>query len=482
MRLDDTVRTADFPERKTKIVCTIGPATSSEEQIRSLAEAGMNVARLNFSHGDHKSHKAVIEWVRSVAEALNRPIAVLQDLAGPKIRIGTFLDDAVELENGEDFVLTTREVEGTGHIVSISYPLLTKEVHPGDRLLLADGSIELEVKSVGEDEIRCRVIVGGRLSSRKGINSPAGLFGIPILGEKDLQDLEFGIRQGVDYVGVSFVRTGEDVRRVKAEISALGGEAPVVAKIETQVALGNFDEILDEADGIMIARGDLSIETPFSRVPVLQKEFIREANNRAKPVITATQMLWSMVENPSPTRAEVADVANAIMDGSDAVMLSDETTIGRYPIRAVETLDTIARDTEGSGLRVGWEKEGSERSHSRMLSSEEEVARSACQLARRLGVDFIGTFTSSGETARFAAKYRPVQPILAVTPELSTYRLLALVRGVVPLYFAHPAEGDPELPEVLAELRDLEGWRDKKIVLVSRDSVVCRGLGDTADG
>ena len=333
-------------ERRTKIVCTIGPATSSRPQLRALLEGGMNVARLNFSHGEPAEHVAVLTDVRALARELDVSVAVLQDLAGPKVRIGALPGGSVELEAGGRFTLTTRPVEGSRERASVSYAGLPGAVHAGDTLLLADGAIVLRVARVTGEDVDCEVIVGGRLGSRKGVNVPSGLPDVPILGDKDLRDLQVGLEQGVDYVGLSFVRSANDVQTARDHMERLGGRAPVIAKIETRAALDRFDEILDAADGIMVARGDLGIETPFARVPIVQKRLIAEANGRAKPVITATQMLFSMVSSPQPTRAEVADVANAVLDGSDAVMLSEETAIGSHPVRAVQVMADIALETE----------------------------------------------------------------------------------------------------------------------------------------
>jgi pyruvate kinase len=455
-------------ERKTKIVCTIGPATSSEERLRSLIEAGMNVARLNFSHGDHSGHGLVVERIRALSSELDQPVAILQDLAGPKVRIGTFEADFIELQENDSFTLTTRRVQGTQSEVSVSYLNLPHEVKASDRLLLADGSLELIVEGVTETDIHCKVANGGRLSSRKGVNVPSGLFGLPILRDKDLSDLRFGLEQGVDYVGLSFVRTAQDLIIAKQEMEKLGGNAPLIAKIETKAALKNFDEILEEADGIMIARGDLSIETPFSQVPVLQKQLIARANVVAKPSITATQMLWSMVDRPRPTRAEVADVANAVMDGSDAVMLSEETTIGNYPLEAVRTMASVATETEKAGFDPAWKQDHVERERP---SQEEEVAWAGCQLARKLGVALLGTITSSGETARFAAKCRPTQAILAVTQRIHTYRQLALVRGVTPLLMTGVYGTHEETIEAALRLVRDRGWKNSQGVFISRDRV-----------
>jgi pyruvate kinase len=421
----------DIPgiERRTKIVCTIGPATSSPAQLRALLESGMNVARLNFSHGEPAEHGAVLAAIRALGGELDVPTAVLQDLAGPKVRVGSLEHGIVELEPGRRFTLTTRPVEGSRDRVSVSYARLPAAVGVGDMLLLADGVIHLRVERVTDEDIDCEVVVGGRLGSRKGVNVPSGLPGLPILADKDLRDLRVGLEQGIDYLGLSFVRSAEDVRAARAHIERLGGHVPVIAKIETQAALDHFDEILDAADGIMIARGDLSIETPFARVPIVQKHLIAEANRRAKPVITATQMLFSMVSSLQPTRAEVADVANAILDGSDAVMLSEETAIGRHPVRAVEVMAAIALETE----RV------------------------------------VVTVTRTGETARLAAKYRPAQPIVALTGDPETGRRVALVRGVLPLLLPASSQEPREMIEVARRAARERGWRDMRAVFVSHD-------------
>ena len=426
----------------------------------------MDVVRLNFSHGTQNEHQAVIQNVRHLSRELDKSVAILQDLAGPKVRVGDFRDGAVNLRVGSSFSLTTLPVEGTPQQVGVSYPGLPKEVKPGDRLLLADGSIELQAREIFEEEIRCTVLVGGQLGSRKGLNLPSGLFGLPILSGKDLDDLEFGLKNGVDFVGLSFVRDAEDVRLAKNRVAESGHKVPVIAKIETQAALNNFSEILAEADGIMIARGDLSIETPFAKVPIIQKQLIREAIRNAKPVITATQMLWSMVKNPHPTRAEVADVANAILDGSDAIMLSEETTIGEHPFRAVQAMVSIARETENAGEALLGPD-----SNIPAESTAEAVARTACDLAERLHVDVIGTVTLSGQTPRYVAKYRPGQPILAVTTRAETYQRLSLIRGVVPFLLPEKTLNPEELIGAAFQMVRHHGWQGKQAVFVSTDRV-----------
>ena len=450
-------------DRKTKIVCTIGPATDSPEQLRALLEAGMNVARLNFSHGNHAEHGQRIGRLRQLAETAGRPLAILQDLAGPKVRIGAFAAGPIELQTGESFTLTTRPIVGSQEAVSVSYALLPQEVKPGDVLLLADGHIELEVERVSAEDIHCSVVVGGTLSANKGVNCPSGLMGLPILDEQDSKDLRFGIERGVDYIGLSFVRTADDIATAQRAIAACRGDTPVIAKIETQAALNNFAEILAVADGIMIARGDLGIETPFARVPQIQKRLIREANRQAKPVITATQMLVSMVTSPRPTRAEVADVANAVLDGSDAVMLSEETAVGHYPARAVRTMAEIAQETEQTISRLlDWRD-----TPDRDAAEADAMAQAACHIAATLQIAALATVTLSGFTALSIAKYRPPQPIVAVTPRLETYRRLALVHGVIPVLLPTETEDREELRRGSQELLRGYGLTGCKVVFVS---------------
>jgi pyruvate kinase len=455
--------------RKTKIVCTIGPATASEQSLRRLIETGMNTARLNFSHGSQDKHLKVIEQIRRLSHDLRTPVAILQDIAGPKVRIGTFENGSVDLTTGQSFTLTANPVEGDWRQVSVSYEGLPSEVKPGDHLLLSDGLIELRVKKVDGPNVHTEVSCGGVLSSRKGVNCPSGLFGLPILREKDLQDLAFGLKNNVDYVALSFVRTAEDIATARREIQRLGSHVPIIAKIETKAALQNFDEILESVDGIMIARGDLAIETAFTSVPVLQKQLISKANQASKPAITATQMLYSMVESPFPTRAEVADVANAVLDSTDAVMLSEETTVGKYPVESVQTMASIILDTEQhqpGGISIPVE--------SRVVSEEEYVAQTGCELAAKLDVGVIATLTLTGQTARLAAKYRPRQPILAVTGRLGTYRCLALIRGVLPVLLRKMPSSQEAMIATAMEAVHEEGWEGEKAVFLS-ETLIRRG-------
>jgi pyruvate kinase len=415
---------------KTKVVCTIGPASRSPRMLKRLILGGMNVARLNFSHGTHAEHLSVLRLIRRFSRELGRPVAVLQDLAGPKIRVGEIAGGPVNLKPGALFTLTSRRVPGGEGQVSISYPRLPAEVRPGDTLLLSDGALELAVLRTSTRDIVCRVVVGGPLSSHKGINVPSRSIKAPSLTRKDKKDLAFGIRHGVDYVALSFVREAGDIAAARRFMEKRGAAIPLVAKIEKHEALDHIDEIISAADAVMVARGDLGVETPLENIPQVQKMLIRKANRSGKPVITATQMLRSMVDGPRPTRAEVTDVANAVLDGTDAVMLSEETAVGRYPLEAVRTMVKVAEDAESAFPYEAWTRR---RSTESVETLAEAVAVSACTLAENIRAACLVTFTSSGSTARLVSRCRPGCCIVAPTPRLSTYRRLALVWGVVPV-------------------------------------------------
>jgi pyruvate kinase len=432
--------------KKTKIVCTIGPASNSREVLRELMQAGMNVARLNFSHGTHDEHGAVIRLIRELSEELKRPVAILQDIAGPKIRVGVIKDGPVAIEPGQSFRLTRREVEGDSTQVSVNFARLPAIVQPGDRLLLADGMLEMTVESSTEDDIECRVVVGGMLSSHKGINLPSRSTGIPILTEKDYADMAFGVEQGVDYIALSFVRTAEDVLTARRVLKEKGSDIPLIAKIEKPEALDNIEEIFSVVDGVMVARGDLGVELPFEQVPRAQKKLIEWANAACKPVITATQMLESMVNNPRPTRAEVNDVANAILDGTDAVMLSEESAMGKYPVRAVQAMARIAADVE---KEMPFKSRLSKYAVQAEDGVELSVSHAACDIAQRLDVKAIVATTTTGLTARQMARFRPHKPVVAPTPRVSTYRRLALVWGVTPLLIKQAEMTDQMIQEAL---------------------------------
>ena len=413
---------------KTKIICTIGPASRDPEILEQLIEAGMNVCRLNFSHGTHDEHATLIKDIRATAERVGSTVAILQDLAGPKIRTGELAGGPVTLVEGQKFVLTNRDVPGDAHEVGLTYPDLPHNVRSGDTILLADGAMQLVVESSTETDVRCQVLVGGELSDHKGINLPDRSINAPILSEKDEADLQFGLDQGVDFIALSFVRTAHDVQSVKKRIIAAGKDTPLIAKIEKFEALDNIDEIIEASDGIMVARGDLGVEIPLERVPRAQKMLIRKTNAAAKPVITATQMLKSMVDNPRPTRAEVTDVANAILDGTDAIMLSEETAMGAYPVQAVEVMSCVARDVEDVIDYDSWTRR---HETDATLCFEAAVAHSAVEMADDIDAAAIITCTMSGYTTRLVAKYRPRQVLLSASPSLESTKRMALTFGAV---------------------------------------------------
>jgi pyruvate kinase len=427
---------------KTKIVCTIGPASETPEIIRGLIVNGMRVARLNFSHGTHSDHEKKIHTIRKVAEDLRKPVAILQDLGGPKIRLGHIPDPGIRIEPGQDIILTTQIVEGSQQRISVSYPLLSSEVKIEDRILLADGFLELRVRSINGYEIHCEVITGGVLTSHKGINLPTGTICTPSMTDKDHEDLHFGMDHDVDYIALSFVRTAADILNIKEIIRQKNKDTPVIAKIEKHEAIANYEEILNAADAIMVARGDLGVEIPLERVPIIQKQLIQKANALGKPVITATQMLRSMVDAPRPTRAEASDVANAVLDGTDAVMLSEETASGNYPIEAVQYMIRIIAEAEKTCphdqyLKMVPEKETSG-----------SVSYAACVLADHLDAAAILAPTRSGRTAIHISRFRPKQPIIAFTPSLTTVRRLSLFRGIYPHLILDPRDTDDMIEKV----------------------------------
>lgn len=415
--------------RRTKIVCTLGPATSSEATIRTLIRAGMDVVRLNFSHGTHESHAGIIALARRMAEEEGRVVAILQDLQGPRIRVGEMAGGGSTLAPMSRFTLTTREVPGDSEVATIHGAPLPQDVTRGDVILLDDGNIEMRVEETTDTDVVCTVIIGGELKPHKGVNVPGRTLSVPSITDKDCDDLDFGVRQGVDYVAVSFVRSADDIQRIKGMIADKGSDIPVMAKIEKHEAITNFDEILEASDAIMVARGDLGLEMPAERVPLLQKMIIRKCNQVGKPVVTATQMLDSMIRNPRPTRAEVNDVANAILDGSDATMLSGETAIGAYPVVAVETMARIAETTDEA---LPYDEMMGKLAAATITDSADAIGHATCEIAYKLGIKAIITSTKSGYTARMVARYRPPSVIVATTPSVETLRRLAVVWGVQP--------------------------------------------------
>ncbi|HCQ22582.1 MAG: pyruvate kinase [Aphanizomenon flos-aquae LD13] len=418
-------------QRRTKIVATIGPATSSPEMLKAIIEAGATTLRLNFSHGTHADHQRSIRLIRQTAFELNRPVAILQDLQGPKIRLGRFENGSIILAKGDRFILTNRPIEGTQEISCVTYNYLAEEVPVGANILLDDGKVEMVVEEINREkgDLHCRVTVPGKLSNNKGVNFPGVYLSIKAMTDKDREDLMFGLDQGVDWVALSFVRNPQDIIEIKELISSAGKNVPVVAKIEKHEAIEQMEAVLSLCDGVMVARGDLGVELPAEDVPVLQKRLIATANRLGIPIITATQMLDSMVSNPRPTRAEVSDVANAILDGTDAVMLSNETAVGSFPVEAVATMARIAERIEQEETL----NTNSRLSRDNRRSIPNAISQAVGQIAENLGAAAIMTLTQSGATARNVSKFRPKTPILAITPHVNVARQLQMVWGVRPL-------------------------------------------------
>jgi len=411
--------------KRTKIIATIGPAASSSTIIAKLIRAGMDAARLNFSHGDWSDHTKRIRLIRQEADKAGQQIAIIQDLQGPKLRVGMMKDDAVTLRRGDEVSLTMRKVLGSSQTIPVTYSRLTKDLKTGDTVLLDDGRLELKVIKKSAGDLRCKVIRGGMLRSHKGVNLPGANLSLPSLSHKDKADLRFGIAQGVDYIALSFVRTANDIRATRLFLKAHGADIPIIAKIEKAESIQNLDEIIDTSDGIMVARGDLGVETSPEQVPLLQKKIIEACNRAEKPVITATQMLESMIENPQPTRAEASDVANAILDGTDCVMLSGETAMGKYPVQAVEVMARIAVQAEMSLSPVPPDRH--------ISGADESVAHAACRAAEEQQAQAIVTFTQSGSTALMVSKHRPRMRIIAPTPFQLVARKMSLYWGVTPI-------------------------------------------------
>ena len=446
--------------RRTKIVATIGPATESPERLRELIAAGATTFRLNFSHGDHSEHAVRIATIRQVSTELGVNIGILQDLQGPKIRLGRFLDGPITLAKGDRFSLTSREVACDRSIATVTYDRLAHEVAAGSRILLDDGRVEMQVDQVDQADqtLHCTVTVGGVLSNNKGVNFPDVQLSIRALTDKDKADLAFGLQQGVDWVALSFVRNPSDLREIKDLIASHGHATPVVAKIEKFEAIDQIDDILLLCDGVMVARGDLGVEMPAEEVPLLQKELIRKANSLGIPVITATQMLDSMVSCPRPTRAEVSDVANAILDGTDAVMLSNESAVGDFPVEAVATMATIARRIERDyPQRV---------IDSRMATTiPNAICQAVSTIARNLNAAAILPLTKSGATARNVSKFRPSTPILAITSEQRVARQLQLCWGVNPLLVKEQSSSTSTFSLAMAMARELGFLEDGDLVV-----------------
>jgi len=459
--------------RRTKIVATIGPASTSPKIIDELLMAGVNVCRLNFSHGTLEEHKAVISDIRAAAMRLDLPVAILLDLQGPRIRTGLLEKGIVELKSEQRVTITTDDVKGNENVIPTTYLQLPQDVKPGDRILIDDGLIELRVIGVAGNNVECDVVYGGILKDQKGMNLPGVAISAPSLSRKDMRDMDFGISQGVDYIALSFVRKASDVTGLKEYLKEKGADIPVIAKIEKPEAIENLDSIIEEADGIMVARGDLGVELSAEEVPIAQKKIIYMANIAGKPVITATQMLESMINNPRPTRAEASDVANAVFDGTDALMLSGETAVGKYPVKTVEIMAKIAVEAEEADMS---RRQSMRRKKEKAGSFSEAVAFASFAAAGELHSKAIVVFTQSGSTAKLVSKLRSTTPIIAFTPLEETRRRLSLVWGVQPFCIEFGGHTDEMicsgeaamLNNGLAELGDT-------IVVVSGTKVGMRG-------
>ena len=426
--------------RKTKIVCTLGPSTDREGVLREMIQAGMNVARFNFSHGTHAEHKARLDALKALREELDAPVAAMLDTKGPEVRLKDFAGGRVHLTAGQEFTLTTVQVEGDAHRCSITYGELPGDVKAGDTILLDDGLVRLTVLETSETEIRCRVENDGNMKNHKGVNVPGVRLNMPYMSQQDRDDLLFGAEQGFDYVAASFVRSAADVRELRHVLDKAGSRMRIIAKIENQEGVSNLPEILDAADGIMVARGDMGVEIDFAEIPLIQKNMIARCVACGKPVITATQMLDSMMENPRPTRAEITDVANAIYDGTSAIMLSGETAAGRYPVESVKTMDAIARRTESDinhVKRMAQMADGRNR-----LSVAAATAHAACTTAQEIGADAILTVSQRGTTARLVSRFHPGTPIIACLLDQQVRRQMALYWGVEPIMMPYASSTD----------------------------------------
>ena len=430
-------------------MCTLGPSSSNAETLREMILAGMNVARLNFSHGTHEDHRRMVQTLRQVSKDTGRVVGILLDLQGPKVRVGRFKEGGVMLNPGARFTITGAEVEGTQTQVSTTHTGLSKDVHRDDKVLLDDGNIVLKVLEIRHPEVICEVVIGGMLKNNKGINLPGAALSVDTITEKDYRDVDFGLEMGVDFLAMSFVRHPSDVVRLREYLKKKGGALPIISKIEKPQALDHIKEIIKVSDGIMVARGDLGVELPPEKVPSIQKSIIKECNRQGRPVITATQMLESMIQNPRPTRAEASDVANAILDGSDAVMLSAESASGKYPVEAVAVMRRIIRDIESTRLAMAADQRRVR--HEKVLPNHEGVAVTACWLADLVQAKAITTVTLTGSMAMFIAKERPSTPVYAISQFEAVLRKLSLVWGIMGI---HMPELDNDIEQALRTVRE----------------------------
>lgn len=460
--------------RKTKIVATLGPAVEKESDLEELFKAGVNVVRLNFSHGSHHSHKVMLNRVRKITKTLPQTIGILQDLSGPEIRTGEFSDGEVELVTGQIFTLCSDDVEGNQEMVSVSHTRLPEEVEKGDSILLDDGKIELIVQSCGKGEIVCRVDEGGFIKGRRSVSVPNRTLSLPSLTKKDKEDIDFGLKNKVDFIAMSFIRSADDVLAVRKIISKEKNRPDIVAKIETREAVDDFDRILEVSDGIMIARGDLSVEMPTEKVPVVQKMIIEKCVHAGKPVVTATQMLESMISSPTPTRAEVSDIANAVMDGTDAVMLSGETAIGRYPFRAVRMMCRVCKEVEKSSPYIPKQIFGVTN------SITDTITEAVSAISKRLSIGLVIAPTRSGKTARMIARQRP-KPLIYSFSDERVSRKLTLSFGCVPIAMKGINGSFSELLKKVRSFLFSEGLIKKgsRVILAGRVSTFEKTKGRT---
>ena len=437
--------------RKTKIICTLGPSTDKDGVLRELIANGMNVARFNFSHGSHEEHKGRLDLLKSLREELGKPVAALLDTKGPEIRLKDFKNGTEMLEAGQTFTLTTRDVEGTKEICSITYKDLPQDVAPGGTIMLDDGLIKLQIQTVNDTDIVCTVLNNGKIKNKKGVNVPGVHLSMPYMSQRDKDDIIFGIEQGFDFIAASFVRTAQDVYDIRNLLNEYDSNIRIIAKIENREGVNNIDSILSAADAVMVARGDLGVEIDFTELPGIQKDIIDRSFSFGKPIVTATQMLDSMMVNPRPTRAEISDVANAIYDGTSAIMLSGETAAGDYPVEALKTMSAIAERTENE------EHYRAQRHAEIQISVSDATAHAACLTAKDVNAAAIVTVSESGNTARLLSKYRPKQPIIACVMDEQVQRQLSLSWGITSLLMG-PAHSTDELIEMSTALAEKNGY------------------------
>ena len=440
--------------RKTKIICTLGPSTDKDGVLRELIANGMNVARFNFSHGSHEEHKGRLDLLKSLREELGKPVAALLDTKGPEIRLKDFKNGTEMLEAGQTFTLTTRDVEGTKEICSITYKDLPQDVQPGGTIMLDDGLIKLQIVTVNDTDIVCKVLNNGKIKNKKGVNVPGVHLSMPYMSQRDRDDIIFGAQQGFDFIAASFVRTAQDVYDIRNLLNEYDSDIRIIAKIENREGVNNIDSILSAADAVMVARGDLGVEIDFTELPGIQKNIIDRSFSFGKPIVTATQMLDSMMVNPRPTRAEISDVANAIYDGTSAIMLSGETAAGAYPVEALKTMSAIAERTENE---PHYRDERFKDAAHGQISVSDATAHAACLTARDVNAAAIVTVSESGNTARLLSKYRPTQPIIACVMDEQVQRQLSLSWGITSLLMG-PAKSTDELIEMSTALAQKNGY------------------------